>query len=144
MICATQFVCPFNSGPRSALFKCLDGQFYAVKFGWPDVSEPLCTEFLSCKLAGWVGLPTLDVEIVHVDECLLDHSAEMTLQEMRSHFVDAGTLFRVKACVGSRGGSQLGSRYPINRTIFNSVLEKMLSGVENLKASSECVRRICT
>jgi hypothetical protein len=124
VIAATQFVRKMRGVSQAVLLRCSDGHYYVVKFqGTPQHARVLANEYLASKLASHVGLPIPEIEIVHVDQWLAEHSPGM-------RFECDGALVPMK------GGLQAGSRYlvcPTQGQVFDYFPEDMLPKVRNIR-----------
>ena len=61
--------------------RCSDGNFYVVKFrNNPQHLRVLANEMLATRLAERAGLPVPVTEVVEVDEWLVEHTPELSIQ----------------------------------------------------------------
>jgi len=104
--------------------RCSDGHFYVVKFrNNPQHLRVLANEMLATRLAERVGLPVPGTEVVSVDEWLVEHTPELSMQL-------AHNTIRCEA------GLQFGSRYvvdPLEGQVFDYLPVEMLGLVRNLE-----------
>jgi hypothetical protein len=105
--------------------RCSDGNYYVVKFrNNPQHLRVLANEMLATRLAERVGLPVPVTEAVGVDEWLVDHTPELSIQL-------AHNTIRCEA------GLQFGSRYvvsPMEGQVWDYIPVEMLPRVRNLEA----------
>jgi hypothetical protein len=113
-----------RGGAQGHLMRCSDGNFYVVKFqNNPQHLRVLANEMLATRLAERVGLPVPITEIVKVDEWLIGHTPELSIQL-------AHNTIRCEA------GLQFGSRYvvsPLKGQVFDYLPVEMLDRVRNVK-----------
>jgi hypothetical protein len=104
--------------------RCSDGHFYVVKFrNNPQHLRVLANEMLATRLAEKSGLPVPVTEVVEVDEWLVEHTPELSIQL-------AHNTIRCQA------GLQFGSRYvvdPMLGQVFDYLPVEMLDRVRNLE-----------
>jgi len=104
--------------------RCADGNFYVVKFrNNPQHLRVLANEFLATRLAEAAGLPVPGVEVVEVNDWLVRHTSELTIQL-------AGSTI---AC---QPGLQFGSRFvisPLEGQVVDYMPAAMLERVRNLE-----------
>jgi hypothetical protein len=113
-----------RGGAQGHLMRCSDGHYYVVKFrNNPQGLRVLANEMLATRLAERVGLPVPLTEVVEVDEWLIEHTAELSIQL-------AHNTIRCQA------GLQFGSRYvvdPMEGQVFDYLPMEMLGRVRNLE-----------
>jgi hypothetical protein len=113
-----------RGGAQGQLMRCSDGHFYVVKFrNNPQGLRVLANEMLGTRLAERVGLPVPVTAVVEVDEWLVEHTPELSIQL-------AHNTIRCQA------GLQFGSRYvvdPVEGQVFDYLPAEMLERVRNLK-----------
>src|SRR5881275_915409 len=91
-----------RGGAQGHLMRCSDGNFYVVKFrNNPQHLRVLANEMLATRLAERVELPVPMTEVVDVDEWLVEHTPELSIQL-------AHNTIRCQA------GLQFGSRYVVS------------------------------
>lgn len=104
--------------------RCSDGNFYVVKFrNNPQHLRVLANEMLATRLAERAGLPVPATEVVEVDEWLVEHTPELSIQL-------AHNTIRCQA------GLQFGSRYvvsPLEGQVLDYLPVEMLDRVRNLE-----------
>jgi hypothetical protein len=104
--------------------RCSDGHYYVVKFrNNPQHLRVLANEMLATRLAERVGLPVPVTEVVEVDEWLVEHTTELSIQ----------LAHNTKRC---ESGLQFGSRYvvdPFQGQVLDYVPVEMLDRVRNLE-----------
>ena len=89
-----------RGGAQSHLMRCLDGNYYVVKFqNNPQHRRILVNELLGTRLASRLGLPTAPVGVVEVGAELIRLTPELSIELPRSRTPCAA-------------GLQFGSRYP--------------------------------
>jgi hypothetical protein len=114
-----------RGGAQGHLMRCSDGNFYVVKFrNNPQHLRVLANEMLATRLAEWAGLPVPATEVVEVDEWLVEHTPELSIQL-------AHNTIRCQA------GLQFGSRYvvsPLEGQVLDYLPAEMLGLVRNLEA----------
>ena len=112
-----------RGGAQSHLMRCDDGEYYVVKFqNNPQHLRILANEMLATKIAGCLGLPVPQVEIVEVRQELIQLSAELVIQ--------LGT-----GRTPCRAGKQFGSRYPGDPTrlaVYDFLPDEQLNQVDNI------------
>lgn len=120
---AVQHVRRMRGGAQGHLMRCSDGHFYVVKFrNNPQHTRVLANELLATRLAERVGLPVPITEVVEVEDWLVQHTPELSIQ------LAQGTI-RCQA------GLQFGSRYvvsPLEGQVFDYLPVEMLERVRNL------------
>jgi hypothetical protein len=103
--------------------RCSDGQFYVVKFrNNPQHLRVLTNEMLATRLAERAGLPVPRTEVVEVNEWLVEHTAELSIQLAHN-------------TVPCQPGLQFGSRYavnPLEGQVFDYLPVEMFEKVRNL------------
>lgn len=113
-----------RGGAQGHLMRCSDGLFYVVKFrNNPQHTRVLANELLATRLAEAAGLPVPATEVVGVDEWLIRHSPELSVQ------LANGT-------VPCQAGLQFGSRFvvsPLEGQVFDYLPIEMLDRVRNLE-----------
>lgn len=104
--------------------RCADGHYYVVKFrNNPQHLRVLANEMLATRLAERAGLPVPVTEVVQVDDWLIEHTPELSIQL-------AHNTIRCQA------GLQFGSRYvvdPLQGQVFDYIPVEMLERVRNLE-----------
>jgi hypothetical protein len=113
-----------RGGAQGHLMRCSDGNFYVVKFrNNPQGLRVLANEMLATRLAERVGLPVPITEVVQVDDWLVEHTPELSIQL-------AHNTIRCQA------GLQFGSQYvvsPLEGQVFDYLPVEMLDRVRNLE-----------
>ncbi len=113
-----------RGGAQGHLMRCSDGNFYVVKFrNNPQHLRVLANEMLATRLAERVGLPVPATEMVQVDEWLVEHTAELSIQLVHN-------------TIRCQAGLQFGSRYvvsPLEGQVFDYLPVEMLGRVRNLE-----------
>jgi hypothetical protein len=103
--------------------RCDDGNFYVVKFrNNPQHMRVLANEMLATRLAKQAGLEVPRTEVVEVDDWLIEHTPELSIQL-------AHNTIRCQA------GLQFGSQYvvdPMLGQVFDYMPVEMLGRVRNL------------
>ena len=81
------------------------GNFYVVKFqNNPQHLRVLANELLATRLAERAGLPVPVTEIVEVNEWLVEHTPELSIQLAQQHdSLPGGTAVRIAVCGESAG-----------------------------------------
>jgi len=104
--------------------RCSDGNFYVVKFrNNPQHLRVLANEMLATRLAERVGLPVPATEVVEVDEWLIEHTPELSIQLAHN-------------TIPCQPGLQFGSRYvvsPLQGQVLDYLPVEMLDRVRNLE-----------
>src|SRR5947209_20463456 len=78
---AVQHVRRMRGGAQGHLMRCSDGHFYVVKFqNNPQHLRVLANEMLATRLAERVGLPVPVTDVISVDEWLVEHTPELSIQ----------------------------------------------------------------
>jgi hypothetical protein len=112
-----------RGGSQSHLMRCSDGCYYVVKFqNNPQGTRVLVNEMLGTRLAGLLGLPIADNNVVIVSEELIRHSEEMVFEQICGR----------TSCTA---GLCFGSRYPVdprNTQIMDFVSDNVFSHTENI------------
>jgi hypothetical protein len=113
-----------RGGAQGHLMRCSDGHFYVVKFrNNPQHLRVLANEMLATRLAERVGLPVPATDVVDVDEWLVEHTPELSIQLAHS-------------TIRCQAGLQFGSRYVVSRVqgqVWDYIPAEMLSRVRNLR-----------
>jgi hypothetical protein len=113
-----------RGGAQGHLMRCSDENFYVVKFrNNPQHLRVLANEMLATRLAERVGLPVPMTEVVEVDDWLVEHTPELSIQLAHS-------------TVRCQAGLQFGSRYvvdPMVGQVFDYMPVEMLGRVRNLE-----------
>jgi len=113
-----------RGGAQGHLMRCSDGNFYVVKFrNNPQHLRVLANEMLATRLAERVGLPVPVTEVVEVDEWLIEHTPELSIQLAHS-------------TIRCQPGLQFGSRYvvsPLQGQVLDYLPVEMLDRVRNLE-----------
>jgi hypothetical protein len=121
---AVQHVRRMRGGAQGHLMRCSDGNFYVVKFrNNPQHLRVLANEMLATRLAERAGLPVPVTEVVEVDEWLVAHTPELSIQL-------AHNTIRCQA------GLQFGSRFvvsPLEGQVLDYLPVEMLGLVRNLE-----------
>jgi hypothetical protein len=104
--------------------RCSDGNYYVVKFrNNPQHLRVLANEMLATRLAERAGLPVPVTEVVEVDEWLVAHTPELSIQLAHS-------------TIPCQAGLQFGSRYvvdPMQGQVLDYIPVEMLHRVRNLQ-----------
>jgi hypothetical protein len=113
-----------RGGAQGHLMRCSDGHYYVVKFrNNPQHLRVLANEMLATRLADRVGLPVPATEVVEVDEWLVEHTPELSIQLAHS-------------TIRCQAGLQFGSRYvvdPMQGQVWDYIPVEMLGRVRNLE-----------
>jgi hypothetical protein len=121
---AIQHVRRMRGGAQAHLMRCSDGHFYVVKFrNNPQHRRVLANEMIATRLAQLVGLPVPEVKVVVVDDWLIGHTSELSIQLEHS-------------TIPCQAGLQFGSRYVVNPTegqVFDYFPVETLGLVRNLE-----------
>jgi len=121
---AVQHVRRMRGGAQGHLMRCSDGNFYVVKFrNNPQHLRVLANEMLATRLAERVGLPVPVTEVVEVDEWLVEHTPELSIQLAQN-------------TIRCQAGLQFGSRYvvsPLEGQVLDYLPVEMLGLVRNLE-----------
>jgi len=116
-----------RGGAQGHLMRCEDGNFYVVKFlNNPQHLRVLANELLATRLAERVGLPVPMTEVVQVDQWLVEHTPELSMQLAHS-------------TIPCQAGLQFGSRYvvdPMEGQVLDYIPVEMLGLVRNLETFS--------
>jgi HipA-like kinase len=122
---AVQHVRKMRGGSQAHLMRCMDGNFYVVKFrNNPQHLRVLANEMLATHLAQSIGLPVPAMAVVEVGDWLVQHTPELTIQLPGS-------------VVPCQAGLHFGSRYavsPLQGQVFDYLPASMLGRVRNLDA----------
>jgi len=121
---AVQHVRRMRGGAQGHLMRCADGHFYVVKFrNNPQHLRVLANEMLATRLAEQVGLPVPVTEVIQVDDWLVEHTPELSIQLAHS-------------TIRCEAGLQFGSRYvvdPLEGQVWDYIPVEMLARVRNLE-----------
>jgi hypothetical protein len=121
---AVQHVRRMRGGSQSHLMRCSDGHYYVVKFrNNPQHLRILANEMFATRLAEAAGLPVPATALIDVDECLINHTADLHVQLAQD-------------TVPCQSGLQFGSRYvvdPIAGQVFDYLPLDMIGRVRNLQ-----------
>jgi len=113
-----------RGGAQGHLMRCSDGNFYVVKFrNNPQHLRVLANEMLATRLAERAGLPVPATEVVDVDQWLVEHTPELSIQLAHN-------------TVPCQAGLQFGSQYvvnPLQGQVFDYLTMEMLDRVRNLE-----------
>ncbi len=113
-----------RGGAQGHLMRCSDGHFYVVKFrNNPQHLRVLANEMLATRLAERVKLPVPATEVVEVNEWLIEHTQELSIQLAHN-------------TIPCQAGLQFGSRYvvdPMLGQVFDYMPVEMLGRVRNLE-----------
>ncbi|MBZ5630573.1 MAG: phosphatidylinositol kinase [Acidobacteriia bacterium] len=122
---AVQHVRRMRGGAQAHLMRASDGNFYVVKFqNNPQHPRVLANDFIVSRLAERVGLPVPQTEVMEVEEWLVKHTPELTIQLARQ-------------TIPCQPGLQFGSRFvvdPAEGQVFDYLPETSLAQVKNLTA----------
>src|SRR6202167_1514983 len=122
---AVQHVRRMRGGAQGHLMRCADGNFYVVKFrNNPQHLRVLANKMLATRLAERAGLPVPVTEVIEVDEWLVEHTPELSIQL-------AHNTIRCQA------GLQFGSRFvvsPLEGQVLDYLPVEMLDRVRNREA----------
>jgi hypothetical protein len=120
---AIQHIRRMRGGAQAHLMRCSDGHFYVVKFrNNPQHLRVLANEMFVSRLAHSVGLPVAEGEVVEVDEWLIEHTPELSIQLAHS-------------TIKCQAGLQFGSRYvvnPLEGQVLDYLPVEVLGLVQNL------------
>jgi hypothetical protein len=120
---AIQHIRRMRGGAQAHLMRCSDGHFYVVKFrNNPQHLRVLANEMLASRLAHLIGLPVPEGEVVEVDEWLIEHTPELSIQLAHS-------------TIRCQAGLQFGSRYvvnPLEGQVFDYLPVEVLGLVRNI------------
>jgi hypothetical protein len=121
---AVQHVRRMRGGAQGHLMRCSDGHFYVVKFrNNPQHLRVLANEMLATRLAERVGLHVPITDVVQVDEWLIEHTPELSVQLAHN-------------TIPCEPGLQFGARYvvnPLEGQVFDYIPVEMLGLVRNLE-----------
>jgi len=124
MVDAVQHIRRMRGGAQGHLMRCSDGNFYVVKFrNNPQHLRVLANEILATRLAERVGLHVPITEVVQVDEWLIEHTPELSVQLAHN-------------TIPCEPGLQFGARYvvnPLEGQVFDYLPVEMLGLVRNLE-----------
>ncbi|HEV2323149.1 MAG TPA: HipA family kinase [Terracidiphilus sp.] len=113
-----------RGGAQGHLMRCSDDHYYVVKFrNNPQHLRVLANEMLATRLAERVDLPVPVTEAVQVDEWLIEHTPELSIQLAHNS-------------IRCQAGLQFGSRYvvdPLEGQVFDYLPVEMLDRVRNLE-----------
>jgi hypothetical protein len=113
-----------RGGAQGHLMRCSDGNHYVVKFrNNPQHLRVLANEMLATRLAERVGLPVPVTEVVEVDQWLVEHTPELSIQLAHQ-------------TIRCEPGLQFGSRYvvsPMEGQVWDYIPVEMLHRVRNLE-----------
>jgi hypothetical protein len=116
-----------RGGAQAHLMRCSDGHFYVVKFlNNPQHLRVLANEMFANKLAQKAGLPVADPAIIEVEEWLITHTPDLSIQLAHD-------------TVPCQPGLQFGSRYvvdPFKGQVLDYLPVDMFPRVRNLPAFS--------
>jgi hypothetical protein len=122
---AVQHVRRMRGGAQAHLMRASDNNFYVVKFqNNPQHPRVLANDFIASRLAGCIGLPVPPTEVIEVEEWLIRHTPELTVE----------LAHRTIPC---QAGLQFGSRFvvdPAEGQVFDYLPEASLAQVKNLTA----------
>jgi hypothetical protein len=123
MVLAVEHIRRMRGGAQSHLMRCDDGGYYVVKFqNNPQHVRILANEMLATRLAGRLGLPVPQTEVVEVRRELIELTSDLVMQ------LGMGRT----PC---RAGKQFGSRYPgdpARLTVYDFLPDEQLREAENL------------
>jgi hypothetical protein len=121
---AVQHIRRMRGGAQAHLMRCSDGHFYVVKFrNNPQHLRVLANEMFASRLAHSVGLPVPEGEVVEVNDWLIEHTPELSIQLKHN-------------TVRCQAGLQFGSRYvvdPMEGQVFDYIPVEALGLVRNLE-----------
>jgi hypothetical protein len=121
---AIQHIRRMRGGAQAHLMRCSDGYFYVVKFrNNPQHLRVLANEMFASRLAHLVGLPVPEGEVVEVNDWLIEHTPELSIQLPHS-------------TIRCQAGLQFGSKYvldPLEGHVIDYLPVDMLGGVRNLE-----------
>ncbi len=124
MIEAVQHVRRMRGGAQGHLMRCDNGKFYVVKFrNNPQHLRVLANEMLATRLAQRAGLAVPFTEIVQVNEWLVEHTPELSIQLAHN-------------TIPCQAGLQFGSQYvvdPMLGQVFDYLPMEMLDRVKNVE-----------
>jgi hypothetical protein len=114
-----------RGGAQGHLMRCSDGHYYVVKFkNNPQHPRVLANELLATRLAERAGLPVPPTEVIEVEDWLIAHTPELSIQ-------------LAHCTTPCESGLQFGSRYvvsPLEGQVFDYLPMEMLDRVRNLEA----------
>lgn len=121
---AIQHVRRMRGGAQAHLMRCSDERFYVVKFrNNPQHPRILANEMLASRLAQLIGLPVPGGEVVEVNDWLIKHTPELSIQLAHN-------------TIPCQPGLQFGSRYvvnPLEGQVLDYLPMEMLGQVRNLE-----------
>jgi len=116
---AIQHIRRMRGGAQAHLMRCSDGYFYVVKFrNNPQHLRVLANEMFASRLAHLVGLPVPEGEVVEVNDWLIEHTPELSIQLPHS-------------TIRCQAGLQFGSKYvldPLEGHVIDYLPVEMLGG----------------
>ncbi len=119
---AVQHVRRMRGGAQSHLMRAADGHFYVVKFqNNPQHLKVLANEFLATRIAGHIGLPVPDAQVIQVHEWLIENTPDLKFESPGEDF----------PCLP---GLHFGARYvcdPFAGQVFDYLPESMFDRVAN-------------
>ena len=122
---AVQHVRRMRGGAQAHLMRASDNNFYVVKFqNNPQHPRVLANDFIATRLAERVGLPVPQTEVIEVEDWLVQHTPELTIQ-------------LAQQTLPCQAGLQFGSRFvvdPAAGQVFDYLPELALAQVKNLAA----------
>jgi hypothetical protein len=122
---AVQHVRRMRGGAQAHLMRASDNNFYVVKFqNNPQHPRVLANDLIVTRLAERVGLPVPQTEVIEVEDWLVKHTPELTIQLARQ-------------TLPCQAGLQFGSRFvvdPAAGQVFDYLPEVALAQVKNLAA----------
>jgi hypothetical protein len=122
---AVQHVKRMRGGAQAHLMRASDDNFYVVKFkNNPQHTRVLANDFMVSRLAERIGLPVPPTEVIEVEEWLVRHTPELTIQLAHE-------------TVPCQPGLQFGSRFvidPRQGQVFDYLPDTSLVQVKNLTA----------
>ncbi len=122
---AVQHVRRMRGGAQAHLMRASDQNFYVVKFqNNPQHPRVLANDLIASRLAERLGLPVPPTEVIEVQDWLIRHTAELTIQLAHS-------------TIACRPGLQFGSRFvvdPRGGQVFDYLPDTALVQVKNLQS----------
>ncbi len=113
-----------RGGAQGHLMRCSDGNFYVVKFrNNPQHLRVLANEMLATRLAERIGLHVPITSVIEVDEWLVKHTPELSVQLAHN-------------TIPCESGLQFGSQYvvnPLEGQVFDYLPTEMLDRVRNVE-----------
>ena len=128
---AVELIGRLRGGSQSHLFRCSDGNDYAVKFpNNPQGSKTLVCDLLGTLLATYLGLPTRPCCIVEIPQALVQQTDRLYIETANG---------REQIC----GGPCFGSQYPGSATagspfVASAVDFRPASGGASIRNFSDC------